>query len=895
MIQHPEICNSDNYYTNITGDFQNEIIPGRFWVNDTIEAKTVVAKVLSYERDTYIEDSLWLRKGVTIVREDEFPPYSDSVYWADARYMHNLLINAGYIHIDSLSEHYGHDTVDLLNAINDGRSYILYRGVGGNAWSGPFYLYHPTNMNNGFKLPIVISATCATIEGIGKLWLSAGTPIEPKGVVGFFGTTTGLMGAAEMRSALTKGTLENIFTDSMSTLGKAAEAGRLKYFELFNDSLEYDSWNCLGDPEMNVWTTRPKDIDVSHNQVVYAGTCTLFVDIQYSANAMPVESALVCVMAKEDSTIYYYGRTNSAGDIEFIVHPYIPGDTVFFTVTGRNLRAYDGFKLTQFIGGPYVLIKSFSISDTAGGNADSIANPGEDIDLPVWVANWGDATAYDISGVVRSTSPDSFFTISDTVKYFGDIQSLDSVFAPDGYNVIIAPNCPDNYRIELQLIARDVNDSIWISDFDFTAHAPLIQFLNYYFPGFVKYTQPGDTNQLILVLENIGSYKAENVVGRIFSDDSFFVAIDSTSSFGTIPSNDSASNQLDPFTITAAPETPPCYPLGIKLEIVSGVYVDTLNLTIYIGQKDYLIWDPDPNHSSGPIIKAKLDSLNFLGEYSTTTLPYNDYLSLYKSLFVCLGVSPDNYIVSDTSKKGQEIQRYLEVLSGRVYMEGGDVWYGDPHYHHGYDFCQLFNILAVTNWIGSVSHVSGENGTFTQSMVFNYSGEDNSIDRIDPNSGGVLIFRKTLNNLNCGVAAGNRTVGLSFELGGLDDGSPPSTKLVLVDSIMRYFGIPPTGIRDSMASPPSVIPTLAVYPTPFKQSLSIGIQGLTDKKASLKIYDVSGRCVKTFLHNQKLKNQIHNLTWDGRDDHQRQVACGIYFIRIETADYKKVEKAILLK
>jgi len=446
MIQHTWICNSDNYYTNVTGDFHNEIIPGRFWVNDTDEAKTVVAKVLGYERIPFLEDSLWHRKGVTIVNEDEFPPYSDSVYWADARYMHKLMVDAGFVHIDSFAESFGQDTVDLLNAINDGRSYIMFRGTGGNWWGGGFGLYHTTNMHNGFRLPIIISATCATIEGIGKLWLSAGTPVEPKGVVGFFGTTTNLEGAAEMRSTLTKGTLENIFTDSMSTLGKAAEAGRLKYFELFNDSLEYDSWNCLGDPEMNVWTTRPKDIDVSHNQVVYAGTCTLFVDVQYSANALPVESALVCVMAKEDSTIYYYGRTNNAGDIEFIVHTYILCDTVFFTVTGRNLRAYDGFTLTQFNGGPYVLIKSFSISDSAGGNADSIANPGEDIELPVWIKNWGDSTAYDVSGVIQITSPDSFFTISDTVKYFGDTQPLDSVFAPDGYNITIASNCPDTGR-----------------------------------------------------------------------------------------------------------------------------------------------------------------------------------------------------------------------------------------------------------------------------------------------------------------------------------------------------------------------------------------------------------------------------------------------------------------
>ncbi|MGB3478267.1 MAG: C25 family cysteine peptidase, partial [bacterium] len=113
MVQHTWICNSDNYYTNVTGDFHNEIIPGRFWVNDTDEVKTVVAKVLGYERIPFLEDSLWHRKGVTIVNEDMFPPYSDSVYWADARYMHKLMVDAGFVHIDSFAESFGQDTVDL--------------------------------------------------------------------------------------------------------------------------------------------------------------------------------------------------------------------------------------------------------------------------------------------------------------------------------------------------------------------------------------------------------------------------------------------------------------------------------------------------------------------------------------------------------------------------------------------------------------------------------------------------------------------------------------------------------------------------------------------------------------------------------------------------------------
>ncbi len=888
MLQHFYICHSDNYYTNVVGDFKNEIIPGRLWVFDTLDAKTIVAKILGYEREPYMFDSLWFKKGVTIVCEDYS---SDSVYWADACYMHALMNSAGFVHIDSFAKSLGHDSTDVINAINEGRSYILYRGLGSADWSIPFQIYYPDNMENGFKLPIVISATCQTVQGIGYEWLNAGTPEEPKGIVGFFGTTTLIAGAAEMRSALTKGTLDNIFTDSMSTLGKAAEAGRLKYYDMFSDSSEYDSWTCLGDPSMDLWAANQKRFSVIHNDTLPIGPCTLNVNVQH--NSTPVEDALVCMRAKQDSTLYSVGKTDDFGNIVLIDTSHVVGDSVFVSVHKKTFIPFVGNAQVRYYG-PYLTLQSYSILDTIGGNGDFIANPGENIEISVCLFNWGDSVAHSVSAVMRQSLADSFFSLNDTIKYFGNIDPLDSAkTSDDGYNVLISVQCPDSHEIDLTVVMKDNNDSIWINEFSFYVNSPEIELGDHYFPHHSVSTPPGDTNQFFVELYNSGSAIAEDIIGEIFCDDSLIIIIDSIASFGHIPPNSSGTNTTNPFVIATDPTTPLCYETNLTIITVSGVIVDTFECTIYVGQKDYLILDFDIDHSSGPLIQTCLDTLHFYGDY-TQTYPQG-LLTLYKSVIVCVGIYPNNFVIRDTSIIGQEIKNYLVDQGGKAYLEGGDVWHGDPHYHQGCHLYSFFNILPVANSIGPLTHISGENGAFTQSMAFNYSGESNSVDRIDPDSGGILIFKKTANNFNCGVAANNKTVGVSFELSGLDDSSPPSTKLVLVDSIMRYFGIPPTGIRDNIASPRSVIPTLAVYPTPFKQTLSIGIQGLIDKKASLKIYDVSGRCVKTFLHNQKLKNQIHNLTWDGRDDHQRQVACGIYFIRIETADYKKVEKAILLK
>ena len=48
---------TDNYYTNMDADLQNEILSGRLTVHNVTEAQTVVNKILLYERTPTIDSS----------------------------------------------------------------------------------------------------------------------------------------------------------------------------------------------------------------------------------------------------------------------------------------------------------------------------------------------------------------------------------------------------------------------------------------------------------------------------------------------------------------------------------------------------------------------------------------------------------------------------------------------------------------------------------------------------------------------------------------------------------------------------------------------------------------------------------------------------------------------
>jgi hypothetical protein len=95
-------------------------------------------------------------------------------------------------------------------------------------------------------------------------------------------------------------------------------------------------------------------------------------------------------------------------------------------------------------------------------------------------------------------------------------------------------------------------------------------------------------------------------------------------------------------------------------------------------------------------------------------------------------------------------------------------------------------------------------------------------------------------------------------------------------------------------------PRLEVYPNPFRDAVSIefqipgqGVASSQKSVVSIKIYDASGRMVRQFNH---LTNYSFNqVVWDGTDDSGRRLPAGIYFIRVESDEFKETEKVILLR
>jgi flagellar hook assembly protein FlgD len=86
-----------------------------------------------------------------------------------------------------------------------------------------------------------------------------------------------------------------------------------------------------------------------------------------------------------------------------------------------------------------------------------------------------------------------------------------------------------------------------------------------------------------------------------------------------------------------------------------------------------------------------------------------------------------------------------------------------------------------------------------------------------------------------------------------------------------------TGITEENTNTITRTALYAPKPNPVANGMAhISFMIATPSKTSLKVYNASGRLIKTLV-NEKLTNGTYNYIWNGTDNNSREVADGIYF------------------
>ncbi len=365
--------------------------------------------------------------------------------------------------------------------------------------------------------------------------------------------------------------------------------------------------NLFGDPTIPLNVKNPHHLTAQFPQTINIGSnVPVPVTVTYQSN--PICSALVCLMMGEN--VYAKGRTNGSGQLTLYVSPNQVG-TMLLTISARNYFPYeDSIRVVST--GRYVCHLRHFIDDAPPrGNGDGIPNPGEELELPTWVKNWGNLTAQNVIGRFFTRDPQA--QSSDTIKTFGNIPAGDSAFTgSNGYNLRINTGLSNGYAILCTLICKDNLDSSWVSRFTITVGTPVFSFQNYLVSD--SHAQrpngridPGEDAFLRVAIKNVGLGHGYNCQAKLKAYDTLFFVWDSLANYGFIPKDSVRINNEDRFRVYADPRMRPETQVPCTLFLTAdGSYTQKVGFTIGVGA--LTITDPIPD--GDPAIYYAYDNID---------------------------------------------------------------------------------------------------------------------------------------------------------------------------------------------------------------------------------------------------------------------------------------------
>lgn len=341
----------EDYFVKVDGeDFIPDMFVGRISVQTRNTLDVILNKFIKYEKEPYLDEPAWFKKAICCSNNAYESQVTTKEYTAD------LMLNEGeftlvneYMSDDHWESDCTYNNTDVLEAINEGRSFLNYRGEGwfSGWWANctPLQLEDLDYLENGMKLPFVTSIGCGVSmfngtngNSFGERWLKMGTIENPRGAINFVGPTSNTH--TTYNNYLDKGIYIGIFREkSATTPGQALLRGKMNVYDQFgvadtDTEYQFRVYCDLGDPSTRIWTTTPTQLIVSHPASISLNSSSCMVHVNNSD--INFHSVNVNLSGKDFSTNQ---KTNAAGNATFEFTP-TQVDTLQITVTGTNIKPY---------------------------------------------------------------------------------------------------------------------------------------------------------------------------------------------------------------------------------------------------------------------------------------------------------------------------------------------------------------------------------------------------------------------------------------------------------------------------------------------------------------------------------------------------------------------------
>ncbi len=870
-----------------------DISIGRISANDANHVTIQVDKVINYEKNPEMAGA-WYDVS-TGIASDEGPGDDGEYDYAHIDVIYNDKLDP--FTYESHNDIYAPGVTGSMvsNAVNTGTSIMNYCGHGSaTSWGTTgFNTSNVNSLTNADRLPGIFSVACNNGEFNktgGDCFAEAWLKKENGGAVMFLGATISQPWDPPMRGqdyfmdvliggydySAHSGQSGINTTEQRTTVGSLIFNGLTLMCTEANQGQDWETaktWTLFGDPSMQMRTDQPDELTLSNTTLISGIPFQTII----SGSSGPVEGAMVALSQGDN---YVRGFTDATGTVS-IDQTFLPG-TALLVVTAFNTETiYDTIDVVP-ANGAYIIYAYHEVDDIAG-NGNGMIDYGESVQFNLALTNIGQEDASNVEVLV--SSGDDYITFSDSTESYSSIPTGDTVMVNAAFAFDVANGIPDLHNIVFEL--ESTGDETWTSNFGDMGHAPLLTLFDYTFNdpdgNNNGKLDAGETGTLTITIENAGTSGAMNINGELVPASNYTTLDESLLLFGNLESGESLSQD---YIITADESTPEGFQADFTFNMTADLEQSFMDeFFMIVGQIPVLVIDMDGNNNSANEITTCLSNLGVTSDYATAV---PDNLHLFASVFVCLGVYPDNYEM--TGAEGELLAAYLND-GGALYLEGGDTWaYDDPTAVH-----PMFNINGINDGSADLGDLHGQDNSICESMDYTYSGDNNYMDQIGPLATGELFFENADPAYGCAVSndAGDyKTIGMSFEFGGLDDAD--FTKDELMAIFLDFFGI--ESIITAIGNPEESmnLEVFGNYPNPFTGSTNISFQLTETTHVTIEVYNLAGQMIDRVISSE-LPAGRHIIKWGSENISGQGMPDGMYIYRVITPSDLETRKMVKMQ
>lgn len=922
---------NDDFFVEIDGeDFFPEMMIGRFTNQGDYRMRVMITKYLKYQQHPYTANTDWFKKGICC---------SNNLYASQVgtkRFTAEQMVIGGGFTVDTLMSDGENSTncsmgkSDVLAAVNEGRSFLNYRGEGWNTgwWAQcyPLNVSDISNMGNGEKLTFVTSIGCGVAmftagagNCFGEEWIQQGSLTEIRGGIAFVGPTSNTHTTYNNKND--KGIYVGMFQEGLYTPGEALLRGKLYMYNVFGNDpwveYHYRVFTVLGDPSIRIWKDVPLNVTLSHPSTISIGYNQLNLSPIFTSNGQPAANARI-TLTNDD--IFISGVTDSLGYLQLEVIPTIE-DTLKITVTGGNVYPYQGEIIIQ-ISDEHIGPSEDPVITDVDGNFDGVLNPGENIIASFVLQNWGIQIANNVQATISSNNPNVTIISTSPVIYGDMVPSIPA--SSDAMQFAISSNASVGDIIILQLHVTS-NTSSWDYEYFLEVDGCRLDYITYLVndenaanPNF--HLDPDETSKIYFTVKNSGVDIATDIMGILYSNDPYVTVDDSTGSFGTLDIGEQETGLSNFYTITIDPACPTNYyaQLQLKLYTQNGTYsyevmrdfsvpIGILSEMDFTGPDDYgyyvytstdSIYDLAPVYDWLEIEGVATEIFPGGSEYTeTVTLPFTfkyygiDYTELRISTdgWVAPGsgtqTAYDNKPLPNDDNVDNMIAGFWDDLHNQANEEGKMYYYSDTANHR-----------FIIEWLGMAHYGDVLNPKEETFQIILYDG---SVDTIGTGDGDIICQYKEIvakSSISIGIENQLETIGINYCYNNVYD----TTASIINDGLAIKF----TTKLASLSLSNDEINAGGItnqnyylkqnYPNPFSNytSISYYIPKLTN--VTLNIYDIRGVLIKTLHQGEQTEGQ-YSIEWNGVNNSGHKLSSGLYFYRLQTDDFTSTRKMFMLK